>query len=150
MINMENRNTETIKMMYLEDRPYEKCEQYGAEHLTDVELLAVLLRTGTKGENSLRLAQKILHPPFGSEGLLSIPQWSMEQLLKIKGIGKVKSIQILCLAELARRMAKAEAALGLDFSSPDSIARYYMEDLRHKKREVMKLLLLRWMFQQEP
>ena len=131
MINMENRNTETIKMMYLEDRPYEKCEQYGAEHLTDVELLAVLLRTGTKGENSLRLAQKILHPPFGSEGLL-----------KIKGIGKVKSIQILCLAELARRMAKAEASLGLDFSSPDSIARYYMEDLRHKKREVMKLLLL--------
>ena len=116
-------------MMYLEDRPYEKCEQYGAEHLTDVELLAVLLRTGTKGENSLRLAQKILHPPFGSEGLLSIPQWSMEQLLKIKGIGKVKSIQILCLAELARRMAKAEASLGLDFSSPDSIARYYMEDL---------------------
>ena len=67
MINMENRNTETIKMMYLEERPYEKCEQYGAEHLTDVELLAVLLRTGTKGENSLRLAQKILHPPFGSE-----------------------------------------------------------------------------------
>ena len=120
MIHMENRNTETIKMMYLEDRPYEKCEQYGAEHLTDVELLAVLLRTGTKGENSLRLAQKILHPPFGSEGLLSIPQWSMEQLLKIK----------------------AEASLGLDFSSPDSIARYYMEDLRHKKREVMKLLLL--------
>lgn len=142
MIHMENRNTETIKMMYLEDRPYEKCEQYGAEHLTDVELLAVLLRTGTKGENSLRLAQKILHPPFGSEGLLSIPQWSMEQLLKLKGIGKVKSIQILCLAELARRMAKAEASLGLDFSSPDSIARYYMEDLRHKKREVMKLLLL--------
>ena len=107
-----------------------------------MELLAVLLRTGTKGENSLRLAQKILHPPFGSEGLLSVPQWSMEQLLKIKGIGKVKSIQILCLAELARRMAKAEASLGLDFSSPDSIARYYMEDLRHKKREVMKLLLL--------
>ena len=48
MIHMEIRNTETIKMMYLEDRPYEKCEQYGAEHLTDVELLAVLLRTGTK------------------------------------------------------------------------------------------------------
>ena len=58
MIHMENRNTETIKMMYLEDRPYEKCEQYGAGHLTDVELLAVLLRTGTKGENSLRLARR--------------------------------------------------------------------------------------------
>ena len=115
MINMENRNTETIKMMYHEERPYEKCEQYGAEHLTDVELLAVLLRTGTKGENSLRLAQKILHPPFGSEGLLSIPQWTMEQLLKIKGIGKVKSIQILCLAELASVCAKARSLTGIGF-----------------------------------
>lgn len=142
MINMKENKTDTIKTMYFEDRPYEKCEQFGAGHLTDVELLAVLLRTGTKGENSLRLAQRILHPSFGTDGLLSIPQWSMEQLLKIKGIGRVKAIQILCLAELARRMAKAEAATGLDFSSPDSIARYYMEDLRHKKREVMKLLLL--------
>ena len=44
--------------MYREERPYEKCEQYGAENLTDAELLAVLLRTGTKGENSLELAQK--------------------------------------------------------------------------------------------
>ena len=54
MINMEKENTETIKMMYLEDRPYEKCKAVPVpEHLTDVELLAVLLRTGTKGENSL-------------------------------------------------------------------------------------------------
>ena len=82
MIHMENRNTETIKMMYLEDRPYEKCEQYGAEHLTDVELLAVLLRTGTKGENSLRLAQKILHPPFGSEGLLNPSRFFVWQNLQ--------------------------------------------------------------------
>ena len=66
MINMENRNTETIKMMYLEDRPYEKCEQYGAEHLTDVELLAVLLRTGTKGENSLRLVHHLALKDFSA------------------------------------------------------------------------------------
>ena len=54
----------TIKEMHRDERPYEKCEQYGAENLTDAELLAVLLRTGTKGENSLQLAQKILHPDF--------------------------------------------------------------------------------------
>lgn len=138
---MENKN-HTIKEMYRDERPYEKCEQYGAEHLTDVELLAVLLRTGTKGENSIQLAQKILHPEFGQEGILNIHHWSMQQLLQVKGIGKVKAIQILCLAELIKRLAKAEAARGLDFSSPDTIAQYYMEDMRHKKKEVMKLLLL--------
>ena len=128
--------------MYREERPYEKCEQYGAENLTDMELLAVLLRTGTKGENSIQLAKRILHPDFAQEGILNIHQWSMEQLLGVKGIGKVKSIQILCLSELAKRLSKAEAQSGLNFSAPETIAQYYMEDMRHKKKEEMKLLLL--------
>ena len=60
----------------------------------------------------------------------------------MKGIGKVKAIQILCLSELAKRLSKASAEDMLNFDSPESIARYYMEDLRHEKREQMKLLLL--------
>ena len=128
--------------MYREERPYEKCEQYGAENLTDAELLAVLLRTGTKGENSLQLAKRILHPDFAQEGILNIHQWSMEQLLEIKGIGSVKAIQILCLSELAKRLSKAEAQSGLNFSAPETIAQYYMEDMRHRKKEAMKPLLL--------
>ena len=128
--------------MYREERPYEKCEQYGAENLTDAELLAVLLRTGTKGENSLQLAKRILHPDFAQEGILNIHQWSMEQLLEIKGIGSVKAIQILCLSELAKRLSKAEAQSGLNFSAPETIAQYYMADMRHRKKEAMKLLLL--------
>ena len=128
--------------MYREERPYEKCEQYGAENLTDAELLAVLLRTGTKGENSLQLAKRILHPDFAQEGILNIHQWSMEQLLEIKGIGSVRAIQILCLTELAKRLSKAEAHSGLNFSAPETIAQYYMEDMRHRKKEAMKLLLL--------
>ena len=112
--------------MACEERPYERCEQFGASNLTDSELLAVLLRTGTRGENALQLADKILHPVFS----------------QIKGIGKVKAIQILCLAELSRRLAKATAQEGLNFSNPASIARYYMEDLRHANQEQMKLLLL--------
>ena len=139
---MQNNENVKIKEMYREERPYEKCEQYGAENLTDAELLAVLLRTGTKGENSLRLAQKILHPETDRGGLVNLPQWTVEQLRQVRGIGKVKAIQIRCLAELARRMAKAEALEGLDFSSPNTIARYYMEDMRHRQKEVMKLLLL--------
>ena len=128
--------------MYREERPYEKCEQYGAENLTDMELLAVLLRTGTKGENSIQLAKRILHPAVAQEGILNIHQWSMEQLLQIRGIGKVKAIQILCLSELAKRLSKAEAQSGLNFSAPETIAQYYMEDMRHRKKEALKLLLL--------
>ena len=128
--------------MCREERPYEKCEQYGAGNLTDAELLAVLLRTGTKGENSLQLAQKILHPDFIQDGILSIHQWSLEQLTGLKGIGKVKAIQSLCLSELSKRLSKAEARKQLDFSAPETIARYYMEDMRHRNREVMKILFL--------
>ena len=132
----------TIKEMYRDERPYEKCEQYGAENLTDAELLAVLLRTGTKGENSLELAQKLLHPDFAEHGILNIHKWTREGLLRIKGIGRVKAGQILCLSELAKRLAKASAASGLNFSAPETIARYYMEDMRHQNTEVLKLLFL--------
>ena len=132
----------TIKEMYRDERPYEKCEQYGAENLTDGELLAVLLRTGTKGANSLELAQKLLHPDFSECGILNIHRWTREDLLRVKGIGRVKAVQILCLSELAKRLSKASAASGLNFSAPDTIAQYYMEDMRHQKKEVLKLLLL--------
>lgn len=131
-----------IKELFDEERPYEKCERFGAENLTDIELLAVLLRTGTRGESALALASRILHPSMYQEGILCIHNWSYEQLLKVKGIGKVKAIQILCISELAKRLAKAVAGKELDFSTPASIARYYMEDMRHQKQERMKLLLL--------
>lgn len=131
-----------IKELNAEERPYEKCERFGAKHLTNIELLAVLLRTGTKGESSLQLARRILYPDGVKGGILNIHQWSYEQLIHMKGIGKVKAIQILCLSELAKRLSKASAEDMLNFDSPESIARYYMEDLRHEKREQMKLLLL--------
>lgn len=133
---------EKIKELHAEERPYEKCERFGAENLTDAELLAVLLRTGTRGENSLQLARRILHPVFAQEGILNIHHWSYEQLMQVKGIGRVKAIQILCLSELAKRLAKTGAGKALDFSSPATIANYYMEDLRHRQQELMKLLLL--------
>lgn len=136
------KSSNTIKEMYKEERPYEKCEQFGAENLTDAELLAVILRTGTRGENSLDLARALLHPDFGNPGLHNVHQWTFERLTGIRGIGKVKAIQILCLAELSKRMAKEAAVEGLDFSSPSAIARYYMEDMRHRNREVLKLLML--------
>mgnify|MGYP001651194403 CR=1 FL=1 len=75
-----------MKEMACEERPYERCEQFGASNLTDSELLAVLLRTGTRGENALQLADKILHPVFSQKGVLNLHQWTYEQLMQIKGI----------------------------------------------------------------
>ena len=131
----------TIREMPRDERPYEKCSRLGAEHLSDVELLAVLLRTGTRGENALELAGRILYHA-GGIGILGIHQFNAERLKQIKGIGNVKAIQISCISELAKRLAKASYQDTVCFTDPKTIAQYYMEDLRHEKQEHMKLLML--------
>lgn len=134
--------TYTMKELSEDERPYEKCLNYGAGALSDAELLAVLLRNGTKGMNSLEMARTILHSSEPDEGILNIHQLTLEKLRTIKGIGMVKAIQILCLSELTKRLAKASAKEGLIFSLPSTIAEYYMEDMRHQKQEELKLLML--------
>lgn len=136
------RQSLRIKEMIEEERPYEKCLSHGANALSDTELLAVLLRTGTQGMNSLELARTLLYPQTGEVGLLNIHQFTFEKLKMVKGIGNVKAIQILCLSELAKRLSKASAKEGLMFPLPATVAEYYMEEMRHQKQEHMKLLML--------
>ena len=125
-----------------DDLPYEKCLQQGANSLSNTELLAVLLRTGTKGRSVLELAQYILSDECGENGILNIHHCTLEKLKSIRGIGTVKAVQILCLSELSKRLAKATAKKGLILSLPSTIAEYYMEEMRHQKQEHMKLLML--------
>lgn len=132
----------TMKDMPEEERPYEKCQHYGAHRLSDTELLAAILRNGTVGLSALELAQKLLYSFTQVEGILSIHHFTMEQLVKIKGIGKVKATQILCISELAKRLSKAEASIGLSFDRAATVAEYVMEELRHKKQEHIKVLML--------
>ncbi|MBC5743756.1 DNA repair protein RadC [Lachnospiraceae bacterium MD308] len=131
----------TMKKIPDMERPYEKCQKFGASALSDAELLAVVLRTGSHGENVIGLAQRILYRS-GEDGILGLHRFSMEQLVKIRGIGKVKAIQLICILELARRLSKASVSESLSFTSPASIAEYYMEDLRHESQEVMKLIMI--------
>ncbi|MCI8579525.1 MAG: DNA repair protein RadC [Dorea sp.] len=131
----------TMKKIPDMERPYEKCQRFGASALSDAELLAVVLRTGSHGENVIGLAQRILYRS-GEDGILGLHRFSMEQLVKIRGIGKVKAIQLICILELARRLSKASVSESLSFTSPASIAEYYMEDLRHESQEVMKLIMI--------
>ncbi len=131
----------TIKEMEAQERPYEKFRHWGSEALSDRELLAIILRSGTRGENALELAGRLLYHER-LDGLLDLHKYTFESLRQIKGIGDVKATQILCLIELGKRLAKARAKLPLCFSDPRTVAEYYMEDLRHQPREILKLLML--------
>ena len=118
--------------------PYEKFEKFGAAALTDIELLAIIIRTGTKNMTALNLADDILSLSSNSgqsHGLLSLLHLSLEELMSIKGIGKVKAIRLKCVTELSKRIAMETFKTGLRFDSPKSIAAYYMEQLRHQETE---------------
>jgi len=132
----------TIKELPEEARPYEKCLKYGTASMTDMELLAIIIRTGTNGMQSTDLASEILRLSKTDKGILSLHHLNIDDLMKIKGIGKVKALQILCIVELSNRISKARAQHTLSFSSPESIAGYYMEDMRHKEREQLLVMLL--------
>ncbi len=141
-MDTDNTLASTMKNLPPEERPYEKCLKYGPSRLTDAELLAVIIRTGSKGTKALSLAKDILKLSGAPNGLLGLHRLSVNDLMQVKGVGKVKAIQIKCMTEFSRRIAKAGAADELCFSQPETIARYYMEDFRHLGQEQMLLMML--------
>lgn len=137
------REKNTIKDIPPQDRPYEKCLEFGAEHLTDAELLAVILRTGRRGSSSLELSYEVLNlPQTKNQGLAGLYHLSAQELMKIPGVGKVKAIQLKCIGELSRRMSRQRAKGRLSFNMPVTIADYYMEELRHEEQEVLLCMML--------
>ena len=132
----------TLKELPVSERPYEKCEQYGTKALSDAELLAVILKTGVKGERSIELAERVLAFSEERTGLYGLHYHTMEELMTIRGIGRVKAIQLVCLAELTKRMAKQQNGQRPLLTAPDVIANYYMQDLRCLEQEQAVLLLL--------
>lgn len=124
--------------------PYEKFEIFGAQSLTDSELLAIIIRTGTKDANSIELGKKILNLSNGrgqTNGLLSLQHLTLEELMKIKGIGKVKAIRIKCVTEFSRRIAMETFKKGIRFDKPATIADYYKEQVRHLEVEQVILVM---------
>lgn len=129
--------------MNAEAMPYERFLKFGAESLTDAELLAIILRTGTKDKNATELAEEILQLQGNMQGkLISLHQISLEELKSIPGIGEVKAVKVKAIGELATRMARQSVRVGQKFESPDTLAEYYMESLRHYTIEVVLLVLL--------
>ena len=140
---MKSGKYENNEYYRMQNLPYEKFISYGSRSLTDSELLAIMLRTDTRGMNARALGERVLSETarYGN-GLLGLYHIPLQELCKIDGIGKVKAIQLKTVAELSTRMAQAKAKHKLSFHSPASIADYYMERFRHESVEHIMLLLL--------
>ena len=118
-------------------QPYERCMEQGAGALNNAELLAVILRTGSVGENSLELASRLL----AIESLSGLVSMTVAQLTKIRGIGKVKAIQLQCIGELSRRLS-ASRQQGIVLDSPQAVGNYYMNRLKDERQEQVLLVFL--------
>jgi DNA repair protein RadC len=124
----------------LNERPVEKLLQFGVESLSNEELLAILLRTGTKGENVIALSKRLLIELDGLDGLLNV---SFEEASKIKGIKKVKACQIIAMMELFNRFKTLKSQKeNLKISSPKDVSTLLINEMSNFKQEVFKLILL--------
>ncbi|MBR6451950.1 MAG: DNA repair protein RadC [Lachnospiraceae bacterium] len=124
-----------------EDRPYEKFLRFGPQALTDTELLAILLQSGTRNLSSLELARKVLLIREDIS-VLSLYEKSFEDLKRLPGIGRVKAIRLKCVAELATRIHRARRTDTAVFTSPRTVADYYMESMRHLDHEQLTAVYL--------
>ena len=134
----------TIKELPESERPYEKLQIYGAEKLSNAELLSIIIKTGTKEDTSIDLANKILNLTNHKNinHLRSMLDHSIEEFMQIKGIGRVKAIQLVAVGELAKRMSKPLNILNIKITSPKDVADLLMDELRYEKRELIKVIIL--------
>ena len=134
-----------IKMKELPktERPYEKLEEYGEKSLTNAELIAIIIKTGTKEETSIGLAQKILKLNDCEEkGLNFLRELTIEEFTKIKGIGKVKAIQLKAVCELSSRMNQDINYQTTKITNPKDVANILMDKMRFEKQEILQTIML--------
>ncbi|MCK8828230.1 DNA repair protein RadC [Natroniella acetigena] len=128
----------TIKDMPSEERPREKLVKYGATTLSTAELLALILRTGSKKRTALDLANKLLTV---CEGIKCLVDLSIEELQQIKGIGLAKASQLKAVAELSKRLISTHSDL-TKISSPEDIAQFMIPKLKDFHQESFQIVLL--------
>ena len=133
--------TTMVRDLPTDERPREKLIKYGAGILSDAELLAILLRTGTRSQSVIHLAEEILSR-FKGKGITAITNMMPQEIAEVKGIGLVKAATVLAAVELGRRVA-TKAALQYDtINSPADAAAILMPQLRYEMREHFIVLLM--------
>ena len=128
-----------MKQLPKSERPYEKLLMYGAKKLSNAELLAIIIKTGTREETSIDIANRVL---LLTENINELSNISLETLERIKGIGKVKAIQIKATCELATRINNPINNINVIIRTPKDVANLFMQEFRWEKQEKLKLILL--------
>ena len=134
-----------IKLLPLDDRPYEKLELIGENNLTNSELLAIIIKTGTKKYNCLEIAQNILKTKENISKISDLEyltNLSLEELKSYEGIGRVKAIQIKAMLELSKRIASMYATEKKKITSPKDVFDLLQKEFIGKKQEVLKTIIL--------
>ncbi|MBI1320416.1 MAG: DNA repair protein RadC [Candidatus Hydrogenedens sp.] len=132
--------TTAVREMPAQERPRERLENVGAEALRDAELLAVLFRTGTREEGAVALAERLLRHFDGSMRRVGLA--SLEELQQVKGVGRVKAIEIKAALELGRRSAAPAGAQRVKIRTAEDVASVLMAKFRSYETEHFKCLLL--------
>ncbi|MGM8213000.1 RadC family protein [Virgibacillus sp. W0430] len=128
-----------IKNVPKEDRPRERLISLGSNHLSNQELLAILLGSGTRQESVMDLSYRLL---MHFEGLKLLNDATIEELTAIKGIGPAKGVVILAAIELGRRMHQYKPEDTYIIRSPEDGADYVMEEMRNLNQEHFVVLFL--------
>ncbi|GIP31362.1 DNA repair protein RadC [Paenibacillus sp. J2TS4] len=131
--------TMTLSEIPHEDRPRERMQRYGAHALSNAELLAILLRTGTYQESAVQLAQRILREAGSLRGLVEM---SVDQMMETRGIGMAKALQLKAGIELGRRLATSFHQEAVTIRSPQDVHSLLSEDLRYLQKEHFVCLFL--------
>ncbi|NLW53039.1 MAG: DNA repair protein RadC [Tissierellia bacterium] len=132
-------NKKTIKDLSEEKRPMEKLINYGVANLSDKELLAILIGSGTRDHNAIELAQKILEEDFLDNQLLFA---SVEELMQIKGIGISKSTRIVAGLELGKRLGMIDRYNQISYNNPETVAEYFYSHYQQSSTEEFVVLIL--------
>ncbi|KXH87320.1 DNA repair protein RadC [Sporosarcina sp. HYO08] len=129
-----------IRDVHIADRPRERLIRQGAESLSNQELIAILLRTGTRKESVLVLANRILS---SLDQIQDLKDATIEELMSVKGVGQAKAVQILASAELGKRLYRKHTEGGrYAIRSPEDAAAYLMTDMSSLKQEHLIVLFL--------
>lgn len=129
----------TVKEMRADEQPREKLVQHGSESLSNAELLAILLRTGSSKMNVIRMSQALLDH-FG--GLRTLARKSWQELKVIPGVGSVKAITLEAVFELCRRIQTASLGNQVQITSPNDAVAYFGPKLRDLTKEVFMVAFL--------
>lgn len=128
-----------IRDVHVDDRPRERLVRQGAQSLSNQELIAILLRTGTKEESVLALANRVLNY---FEKLHELKHATIEEIISIKGIGEAKAVQLLAAVELGRRLAQKQVESRFTIRSPQDAATFLMPDMSSLQQEHFVALFL--------